>query len=107
MNVKLKIRTVLNENYGSFNTYLENKYVERLTEQLSYQNTKTKKVWATYNQVILELKNNLKDSLKVQELQYRLTDKEDPKNACIDVLETVKDETPELERLYYKIRNFY
>ena len=106
MNTKSKIRDVLRENYGSFNSYLENKYEERITQKLLREGLKGKHIWATYNQVILELKNNIQDSLKVQELQYRLTDIENPKEACIDVLEQVQLKTPELERLYIKIKNF-
>jgi hypothetical protein len=44
--------------------------------------------------------------LKVKELQYRLTESVDPNEVCIAVIEDVKDQSPELERLYYKIRNF-
>ena len=106
MNTKRKIKTVLREHYGTFNSYLEKEYANQLTSQLSSGNYRNKETWATYNQVILELKNTLKDSLKVKELQYRLTDEEDPKNACMQVLEGVSNATPELERLYYKIRNF-
>jgi hypothetical protein len=54
----------------------------------------------------LELKNTLKDMLKVKELQYKLTENLDPNEVCIEVLETVKERSPELERLYNKIRNF-
>jgi hypothetical protein len=103
---KSHIKKILRENYGSVSTYLERKYVNQLTEELLSTNQKNKEFWATYNQVILELKNTLQDSLKVKELQYRLTDAEDPQNACLDVLEGVKLKNPELERLYYKIRNF-
>jgi arginine utilization protein RocB len=65
-----------------------------------------KKAWLTYNQVILELKHSLKDNLKVKELQYKLTEEVDPNEVCIEVMEEVKNLSPELERLYYKIRNF-
>ena len=44
--------------------------------------------------------------LKVKELQYKLTENTNPNEVCIEVLETVKERTPELERLYYKIKNF-
>lgn len=97
---------VLRENYGSVETYLDKKYVNTMTDNLLTEKIKDKQNWITYNQVILEIKNNLKDSLKLKELQYRLTDNENPKLACMDVLETIQKKTPELERLYYKIRNF-
>ena len=97
---------VLRETYGSYNTYLEGKYFERVSNQLMIGDFERKDIWATYNQVILELKNNIQDSLRVKELQYMLTDKENPQEACISVLEGVKLKSPELERLYYKIKNF-
>lgn len=106
MDIKGKIRKVLREYYGDFNTYLEHEYENKLTENLILGNLDNKKAWVTYNQVILELKNNLKDMLKVKELQYKLTENTNPNEVCIEVLETVKERTPELERLYYKIKNF-
>jgi hypothetical protein len=106
MNLKTKIRLVLKEHYGEFNSYLEHEYENKLTENLILGNLDNKKAWVTYNQVILELKNTLKDMLKVKELQYKLTDNSDPNEVCIEVLETLKERSPELERLYNKIRNF-
>jgi hypothetical protein len=44
--------------------------------------------------------------LKVKELQYKLTENSDPNEACIEVIETYNYKTPELERLYNKIKNF-
>jgi hypothetical protein len=55
---------------------------------------------------MLELKNNLKDTLKVKELQYKLTDDVDPNEVCIEIIETLEIKTPELDRLYNKIKNF-
>lgn len=106
MELKDKIKLVLREHYGDFNSYLEHKYECKLTESLIVGDIDEKMAWATYNQVILELKNNLKNMLKVKELQYKLTENSDPNIACIEVLETYKTKTPELERLYYKIKNF-
>ena len=106
MNLKAKIRLVLREHYGEFNTYLEHEYENKLTENLIIGDMNNKKAWMTYNQVILELKNTLKDMLKVKELQYKLTENLNPNEVCIEVLETLPSRTPELERLYYKIRNF-
>jgi hypothetical protein len=45
--------------------------------------------------------------LKVKEIQYKLTDNLDPKDVIIEVIEPVKSFTPELERLYFKIKSFY
>lgn len=106
MGLKRKIKQALRESYGDFKTNLESEYRDKITEALLQESLTNKKEWATYNQVILELKHNLKDNLKVRELLYRLTDKEDPNRACIAVLEGIKFKSPELERLYYKIVNF-
>jgi hypothetical protein len=106
MELNTKIKLVLKEYYGDFNTNLEHEYEIKLTEKLVIGNLDNKRAWLTYNQVILELKNNLKDMLKVKELQYKLTDDLDPNIVCIEVIETLKTKTPELERLYNKIINF-
>lgn len=106
MDIKGKIRSVLKEQYGDFTTYLEHEYEDKLTENLSEGDIKQRKAWATYNQVVLELKHSLKDNLRVKELQYKLTENLDPNRVCIEVIDEVKSFSPELERLYYKIRNF-
>jgi hypothetical protein len=100
---KHKIKELLNEKYGNFTTLLEKQYEYKLTNKLISGN-KTK--WITYNQVVLELKHSLKDTLKVKELQYKLTENDDSTNNCLSVIEDIKTSTPELERLYYKIKNF-
>ena len=106
MNLKAKIRTVLSEHYGDFATNLEHQYETKLTSNLIEGDLEKKMAWVTYNQVILELKHSLKDMLRVKELQYKLTEETNPNEVCIEVIEPVKDRSPELERLYYKIRNF-
>jgi hypothetical protein len=106
MNIKTKIRNILREQYGSFETNLEHKYETKLTENLIDGDIETKREWLTYNQVILELKHSLKNLLKVRELQYGLTDDSDPNEVCISVLEGIKTQSAELERLYNKIANF-
>ena len=106
MDIKTKIRIALREQYGDFNTNLEHEYETKLTENLVIGDIEKKRAWLTYNQVILELKHSLKNMLKVRELQYKLTDDANPNEVCISVIEDVKSQTPELERLYYKIANF-
>lgn len=105
MSLKDKIKQTLRESYGNFETYLEHKYEDTITNHLITNNIKEQKAWITYNQVILELKNNLKDTLRLRRLQYELTDKTNPNEVCINVLEEIKEKSPELERLYYKISN--
>ena len=105
MDLKIKIRKVLRENYGNFDSYLEHKYEDVLTENLASGTTKIRQAWVTYNQVILELKNSLKNILKVKELQYKLTDDSNPNDVCIEVISDIKDKSPELQRLYEKIKN--
>lgn len=102
-----KIRKVLREHYGDFDSLLERQYENKLTNNLLEDNLANKKAWITYNQVILELKNSLKNTLMVKELQYKLTENLDPKKVIIDVIEPIKNFTPELERLYFKIKSFY
>lgn len=106
MCIREKIKRALREQYGDFETYLEHVYEDKVTENLAKGNIKNKKAWITYNQVVLELKHSIKDNLLVKKLQYELTEDSDPNDVCIEVIKDVKQHSPELERLYYKIRNF-
>lgn len=106
MDLKIKIRKALREQYGSFETYLEHEYEDVLTENLIIGDDTKRREWITYNQVILELKHSIKDLIKVKELQYKLTDKNDPNEVCIQVLDEIRTSSPELDRLYWKISNF-
>jgi hypothetical protein len=54
----------------------------------------------------LELKNNIKNMLKVRELQYNLTENILSKRRCLNIIEDIKNDSPELTRLYEKISNF-
>jgi len=107
MDLKPKIRKILREHYGEFETYLEHKYEEVLTENLITGSTKIKNAWVTYNQVVLELKNSIKNTLKLKELQYKLTEDSNPSEMCIEVISDIKDLSPELKRLYEKIKTMY
>jgi hypothetical protein len=106
MKLQNKIRKRLQEHYGVFDSYLELKYEIVITEQLLNGDYTKKHEWATYNQVVLELKNNIQDMLKVKELQYKLTESSYPNEDCIQILEDIKDVSPEMQRLYNKIKNF-
>jgi hypothetical protein len=106
MDLKDKIRSELKKQYGEFETILEHQYEDKLTQNLIDGSINKKRAWITYNQVILELKYSLKDTLRVKELQYKLTENTNPNEVIIDVIESIKTYTPELERLYYKIINF-
>jgi hypothetical protein len=106
MSLKNKIKKVLREHYGEFDTELEHQYEVKLTNNLIVGSLNDKRAWATYNQIVLEMKHSIKDMLKVKELQYKLTDDSDPNEVIIEVIEPLKELTPELERLYYKVRNF-
>ena len=106
MDLKDKIRSELKKQYGEFETILEHQYEDKLTQNLIEGSIKRKKAWMTYNQVVLELKHSLKDMLRVKELQYKLTENTNPNEVIIEVIEGIKTTTPELERLYYKIKNF-
>ena len=106
MILKDKIRSVLREHYGDFNTILELDYENKITTYLFEGDIDIKNAWVTYNQVILELKNSIKDVLKVKELQYKLTEDTNPNSVCIEVIENIENKTPELKRLYEKIKTF-
>lgn len=106
MSIKDDIRLKLREAYGDAETYLETEYEQYLTEHIYISTIDNKRKWVTYNQVILELKHNLKDMLRVKELQYKLTETTNPNNTCIEVLSGLGTLTPELDRLYHKIKNF-
>jgi len=106
MDLKVKIKELLRAQYGEFETILEHQYEDKLTTTLIVGDKTLRKEWVTYNQVILELKHSLKDMLKVKELQYKLTEENNPKEVIIEVIEEVRSLTPELERLYDKIKNF-
>lgn len=104
--MKDDIRRILKESYGKFETKLEEVYATKMTDQIFEGDWGDKMAWATYNQVILELKHNIKDMLRVKQLQYNLTENKNPKKVCISVLEEIKKDSPELERLYHKIKSF-
>lgn len=106
MELKTKIRKILKEHYGEFNTILEHEYEETLTENLLEGSKRKREAWITYNQVILELKHSIKDLLRVKELQYKLTEECNYNETVINVIEEVRGRSPEMERLYNKIKNF-
>ena len=102
--MKYKIKKILREHYGKFQTKLELEYENQITKKLHKESNR--KEWATYNQLVLELKHNIKDTLRVKELQYRITGNENPNDVCMDIIENLGTTSPELERLADKIRNF-
>lgn len=100
------IQSALRERYGNFETLLEHEYEKVITEVFMNGEVSAKDEWATYNQVMLELKNNVRDVVLLKELQYRLTDNENPNLVCIDVIEKTETHSNELIRLYKKIISF-
>jgi hypothetical protein len=106
MELKDKIKIALSEVYGEFKTGLEIQYEARLTETLLTGDTRNREEWVTYNQVMIELKHNLKDMLRVRQLQYELTDDSRPNEVCLGIIKDLGVKTTELDRLYYKIMNF-
>ena len=103
--MKEKIKLILRELYGPENTNLDKISIDVITEGLLLEEWYEKEKWATYNQVLLEVKI-LGDPKKIQELQYFLTDKLDPKNICIKVIKSIDNRNSELERLLEKIQTF-
>lgn len=106
MNLKAKIKEELRRHYGEFETILEHQYEDAIIEKLVVGPIEKRRAWATYNQIILEIKHSLKDNLKLKELLYKVSDQENPNDIIIEAIEDIKTFTPELERLYYKIKNF-
>jgi hypothetical protein len=112
MDLENKIRTELRVEYGDFTGFLENQYEIFLINKLITSSWKRKnkisekEKWLTYNQVVLEIKKNINDNKILGEIQYRLTNGENPTNVCTDIIKKIKNKTTELERLYYKIISF-
>lgn len=100
-----KISIILRELYGPEITNLDKISIDVITEGLLLEEWFEKEKWATYNQVLLEIKS-LGNTLKTQELQYFMSDSDDPKNVCIDVINSIDNKTPELLRLLEKIKTF-
>jgi len=102
--VEIKAKKVLKEYYGSFSTPLEREYENKIVQELLTSDLEGKRKWATFNQVIVEVK--VSGVNKLSELLYRITDGEDPVKCCIDILEPMVHMTAEMERLYTKIKLF-
>jgi hypothetical protein len=100
------ILAVLRSTYGDFNTKLEHQYSDAIITEISENTVNTVRQWLTYHQVILELKKNADTLNKSKELQYRLSDGENPKKACMKIISEITNCNPELKRLYDKINNF-
>ena len=104
--LRSKIKKVLREHFISNDSLVEQQYVDKITKVLLESTDYERRKWVTYNQVILEVRDSIKDMLKVQELQYKLTESHNPKNDCINLIYNYKDFTPEMKRLYDKISLF-
>lgn len=101
-----RVRRLLTDVYGDFTTDLEHEYEDKIVTLLMTEEYSKKEQWVTYNQLMLELKHSLNNNLGVVELQYRLTDNENPKNVCISIIDNLEVKTPEMLRLYEKIKKF-
>ena len=104
--MQTKIKAVLHECYGDFETSLETLYEDTIVENLLNDSWEHKQMWATYNQVVLELKDSQIHDHKYKELLFRLSNLEEPNKICIDIINESGVLTDELERLYYKINQF-
>jgi len=104
--MKVKIKKILREHYGSYESVLECQYVDKITKILMESDDEIKGEWATYNQLMLEFKFGTKNGTKVKELLYRLTEDTNPSKECIELLKECDELSPEMRRLYNKIRNF-
>ncbi len=106
MSEEERIKDILKKAYGDFTTYLELKYEEKIIYYLINGTAYEKYKWITYNQTLVELKNVVKDELKVKELLYKLTENIDANKSCIEVLDKLPTKNKEINRLYNKIINF-
>lgn len=103
--MKEKIRVILRELYGPETTNLDKVSIDVITEGLLLEEWFEKEKWATYNQVLLEIKL-LGDTDKMRELQYFMSDDIDPKNICINIINKIDNKSTELLRLLEKIKTF-
>lgn len=101
-----KIKEILKKVYGEFNSYLEKKYEEKIIDILVNGTAYDKYKWITYNQILIELRNSKNTKDRIDELLYKLTETNDPKNATISFLDTIDNKNNELTRLYDKLINF-
>ena len=104
--IRNKIRSTLKEHYGEFNTKLEKEYEDVITNKLFFSDIINKRKWVTYNQLVIYLNRKPELLFYLKELLYRITDNENPKKVCIDILMKLKDSDEELDRLYHKIKGF-
>ncbi len=75
ISVESRVREVLREFYGGdFETILEIEYENKITNELLNESFENKHKWATYNQVVLELKKVIYEDYLSSKLQYLLTD---------------------------------
>lgn len=100
-----RIQLILRELYGPDITNLDKISIDVITEGLMLEEWFEKEKWATYNQILFEVKK-MGNKLLTQKLQYFITDKEDPKNVCIEVINSIDNKSPELMRLLEKIKTF-
>jgi len=105
MEIKNKIKSILTDNYGEFSSVLEKQYFEKLTEKLSSKSTIEQNIWATYNQIILEVKK-YNNNILLQELLYFLSENEITNDSILKIIDKIEPKTLELNRLLTKIKNF-
>lgn len=85
---------------------LEKDYENKLVKELSSKSIQQKRKWMTYNQLVIELKDNFHGRY-YKKLQYRLTDEaSNPRRSCIQTICELDHGTEEIERLYLKIKGF-
>jgi hypothetical protein len=104
MDLTKKIQKELESKYGEFETTLESQYKDKFIDNLINGKGKDRLFWTTYHQVILELRNNLCNDLKLKELMYYLTEGDDV--MCLKILESIDVKNKEIDRLYLKIKEF-
>ena len=80
-------------------TNLEKQFSKIVVDKLSGDNEIEAYKWATYNAILIELRELGEDEL-IKEIEYRITDGENPDKIFLRILSThPKAESPELQRL--------
>lgn len=107
MQLKHRIEKELRSAYGGeFESYLEIRYKEIILKHLMSGDIELQMQWLTYNQVLVEIKNVIKDELRTKELLYMLTDVDLPNISCVKIIDKMETINDELVRLRNKIINF-
>jgi len=101
MNLPIEDRT---EKLFGKQTNLQKQFSKIIVDKLNSDDEIEAYKWATYQAIIIELKEIGEHKL-IEEIEYRITDKENPINVFMDIIGRVEP-TPELYRLKNVLKDF-